>query len=189
MGIIQVLKNLQTVMQIVFSNSFATCLDVFINHLEGELRPIEAVAADFLRYSIEMAVRKYFRIVRSVKGTVLTDLSVRTPELCAEFLSALFAKTAADLSVLTTMIALDNYFRFKLSKRVQVAATVTPVKSNKIIAKSNTKSAEEHIVTPWKPCSGHLGSRLDAVRKDGRKYKCSHGKDCTYRHISVSEAT
>lgn len=185
-GIIQVLKNLQTVLQIVFSNSFATCLDVFINHLEGELRPIEAVAADFLRYSIELAVRKFFRIVRSVKGTALSDLSVRTPELCAEFLSALFAKIAADLSVPTTMISLDNYFRFKISRRTPVVAAITPVKADKPTVKSSTKSTEEPKVPPSKPCSGHLGSQLEAVRKDGRKYKCSHGKDCTYRHISAS---
>ena len=189
--VIQVLKNLQTVLQIVFSNSFSTCLDTFIDHLEGELRPMEAVSADFLRYSVELAIRKFFRIVRSVKGTALSDLSVKTPELCARYLSTLFAKIASDLSVPTTMIALDNYFRFRLSRRSQISTTVTPVKvdkssADKLSVKRNVNSVEESKAPPSKPCSGHLGSQLEATRKDGRKYKCSHGKDCTYRHISVS---
>ena len=58
-GIIQVLKNLQTVLQIVFSTASAKCLDVFIDHLKGELRLMESVASDFLRDSIELALRNF----------------------------------------------------------------------------------------------------------------------------------
>jgi hypothetical protein len=100
-----VLKNLQTVLQIVFSTAFAKCLDVFIDHLEGELRPMESVASDFLRDSIELALRKIFRVIRSVKGSAMGNLSVRTPDLCAEYLSSVFAKIPADFSIPTTMLA------------------------------------------------------------------------------------
>ena len=189
-GIIQVLKNLQTVMQIVFSTTFAKCLDVFIDLLEGELRPMESVASDFLRDSIELAVRKFFRIVRSEKGSAMGTLSVRTPELCAEYLSSLFAKVAADLSIPTTMLALDNYFRFKLSRRSLGASIVTPARAekqppSKPTVQFVTSSAEEKK-EPSKPCSGHLGAQLGAVRSDGRKFKCSHPKDCTFKHLTVA---
>jgi hypothetical protein len=86
---IQVLKNLQTVLQIVFSTAFTKCLEEFTEHLEGEIRPMESVASDFLKDSIELALRRFFRVVRSVKGSTLKDISVKTPELCAKFLSCL----------------------------------------------------------------------------------------------------
>jgi hypothetical protein len=57
-GMIQVLKNLQTVLQIVFSTAFAKCLEEFIEHLEGEIRPMESVASDFLKDSVELAAIK-----------------------------------------------------------------------------------------------------------------------------------
>jgi hypothetical protein len=65
-GLLQALKNFQTVMQIVFSDVFAKSLDIFIDHLEGLKRPMDAVAADFLRYCVEQALRKFFWIIRSV---------------------------------------------------------------------------------------------------------------------------
>ena len=79
-GLVAALKNFQISMHIVFSDAFETCLDVFIDNLEGVLRPMELVAADFLRHSIEMTLRNFFRTVRSVKGTALADQSLRTPE-------------------------------------------------------------------------------------------------------------
>ena len=52
-GLVSVLKNFQIVMQITFSEFFESCLDKFINHLEGAFRPLELVAADFLKHSVE----------------------------------------------------------------------------------------------------------------------------------------
>ena len=178
-AIIQVLKNLQTVLEIVFSTASAKCLDVFIDHLKGELRPMESVASDFLKDSIELALRKFFRVIRSVKGSAMGNLSVRTPDLCAEYLSSLFEKIVADLSIPTTMLALDNYFRFKLSRRSLVASIVTPARAerqppSKPTVQFITSSAEEHKAPKSKSFTGHLGAQLGAVRSDGRKFKCSH---------------
>lgn len=39
--IVAVLKNIQTTMQIVFSEVFETCLDNFIDNLEGSFRPMD----------------------------------------------------------------------------------------------------------------------------------------------------
>ena len=40
-------------MQIIFSDAFANSLCIFIDKLEGVSRPMEVVAANFLRYSVE----------------------------------------------------------------------------------------------------------------------------------------
>ena len=55
------------------------CLSVFIDKLEGVSRPMEVVAADFLRYSIEFTLRKFFRVVRSVKSTDFPEHSLQNP--------------------------------------------------------------------------------------------------------------
>ena len=153
MGIIQALKNFQTVIHTVFSTAFAKCLD-FIDHSEGEIRPMESVATDFPKDTVELAIRKFFRIARATKGSALKDLS------------SLLAKIAADLSIATTMIALDGYFRFKRSRRRSTASVVTPAKAEKVAAekpsvKFKLSLAEEPKVLPSKPRSGHLGFQLD----------------------------
>jgi hypothetical protein len=50
---IPVLENLQTVLQIAFSDFFGICLDNFIEDLEGAIRPPELVAANFLKHSVD----------------------------------------------------------------------------------------------------------------------------------------
>ena len=195
-GIIQALKNLQTVMQIVFSDVLATSLEVFIDLLEGVQRPMDVVAADFLRYSVELTLRKFFRIIRSVRGTALADYSVKTPELCATLLAGLFKKLADDLTDPATLLGLDTYYRVRVSHRKETEASnncTTPAKSGRANAEKHVvtfaqtpmKPAEEVKAPPSKPCSGHLGGLLSAVRKDGRAYVCNHGKDCSYKHISL----
>jgi hypothetical protein len=195
-GIIQALKNFQTVMQIVFSDVFATSLEVFIDLLEGVQRPMDVVAADFLRYSVELTLRKLFRIIRSVRGTALADYSVKTPELCAILLARLFKKLADDLADPATLLGLDTYYRVRVSRRKETEASnnyTTPAKSGRAnaekhvvtIAQTPMKPAEEVKAPPSKPCSGHLGGLLSAVRKDGRAYVCNHGKDCSFKHITL----
>ena len=106
---------------------------------------MEAVASDFLRDLVELAVSKFFRVIRSVKGSAMRDISVRSPELCAEFLSSLIAKIAADLSVPSTMLAVDNYFRFKLSRRSLVATTVSPAKVEKKTYRETDSEVQQSI--------------------------------------------
>jgi hypothetical protein len=95
-GMVSALENLQMSLQVVFSDEFAECFKDFIEKLHGVTRPMFLVPADLLRYSVEMALRKFFRMVRSVKGSSLPDqLSLMSPALCVEYLKALFAKIAA----------------------------------------------------------------------------------------------
>jgi hypothetical protein len=54
-------------LHIVIFNFFGLALDEFIDHLEGSHRIMEVVPADFLKHSVELALRKFFKVVRSVK--------------------------------------------------------------------------------------------------------------------------
>jgi hypothetical protein len=191
---VAVLKNLQTMMQIVFSDSYGKCLDNFIEKLEGAVRPMELVPSDLLKHSVELTLRKVFRIIRSVKSTALPDLNVQGPENCAKFLVESFDKLAADLSDHGIMTKQNMYFRVMtarsgdhepVSKVEVVAAPKVEKSSPKPAVRFTEQKSEEKIVVPSKVCSGHLGKQLAAVRKDGRPYACGYGKDCTISHISI----
>lgn len=75
-GLVSVLKNFQIVMQITFSEFFELCLGEFINHLEGAFRPLELVAADFLKHSVELTLRRVFRAIRVDEGSSMEGYSL-----------------------------------------------------------------------------------------------------------------
>jgi hypothetical protein len=82
--LVALLRNLQDCLQVFFSHSFKSCLDDFIYDLEGADRPMELVAADFLKYSVEETLRKYFRVIRSERrGPDSTEMPISSPEQCA----------------------------------------------------------------------------------------------------------
>ena len=67
------------VLQVCFSDAFAKMLDSFLDKLEGVIRPMELVPADFLLHSVELNLRRFFREVSTVKGSDLpAELSLRT---------------------------------------------------------------------------------------------------------------
>ena len=84
-GLAAALKNLQTMLQIVFPDSYGKCFDDFIEKLEGASRPMELVPSDLLKFTVELTLRKVFRIIRSVKSASIPDLDVQGPEQCARF--------------------------------------------------------------------------------------------------------
>ena len=74
-------------MQVLLSDSFEGVFDAFIADLEGKERPMELVPSDYLRYSVEESLKKFFRVVRSEKkGTTPDSDFVRSPEECSFFL-------------------------------------------------------------------------------------------------------
>jgi hypothetical protein len=109
-GLVAVLKNLQTMLQIVFSDSYANCFDLFIEKLEGAVRPMELVPSDLLKHSVELTLRKVFRIIRSVKSVSLPGLDVESPESCARFFTSSFEKVSDDLSDHATMSKQNLFF-------------------------------------------------------------------------------
>jgi hypothetical protein len=81
------LKNMQMVLQIVFSDAFENCLEAFIDNMEGVYRPMELVAADILKHMVKITIRRFFRVVRLVR-TSSTQQSLATPQICSDFLTA-----------------------------------------------------------------------------------------------------
>jgi hypothetical protein len=59
-GMVGALKNIQMVLQIVFSDAFENCLEAFIDNLEGVYRPMELVSADFLKQMVEITIMRFF---------------------------------------------------------------------------------------------------------------------------------
>jgi hypothetical protein len=110
-GLVIALKNFQITMQIVFSESFETCLDGFIDNLEGAVRPLELVNADFLRHSVELTLRMVFRTIRMVRiGSLAEGISVKDPHQCAAFLTTSFDQLAEELADHHIMARQDGHF-------------------------------------------------------------------------------
>ena len=193
-GLVSALKNLQTSLQIVFSDFFGTCLDIFIEQLEGAYRPMELVAADFLKYSVELTLRKFFRVIRSVKSSSIIGFSVEGPELCAQFMTNSFDKLASDLSSHASMVRQDAFFRLRMARMTDTSSASRAEQPSQKAEKQTVKFADTKTdgkVGPvaTKVCSGHLGKQLGAVRKDGRLYACGYGKDCTFSHVTIENKT
>jgi hypothetical protein len=84
--LVSILKNIQVVMQVFFSQAFEGCFDLFIDDLEGVSRPMELVAADFMECSVEEIVRTLFRVIRTERTDKLSEkVPVSTPSECAAF--------------------------------------------------------------------------------------------------------
>jgi hypothetical protein len=169
-------------LHIAFSDHFGKSLEEFIDHLEGARRIMEVVPANFLKHSVDLALRKFFRVVRSVKSSALVDMEVSTPEQCAIYLAWLFERLAEDLSYHPKMVKMDAYYRCQLAR----SEALTGLQKPKDNATKETPEKKVKLPALSKPCAGHLGSQLGAVRHDGRPYKCVHGAGCTLRHVSVA---
>ena len=194
-GLVTALKNVQMVLQVCFSDVFGTALDDFIDKLEGVSRPMELVPSDFLKYCVELSLKRFFREVSTVRGpALLGGLSLRTPELCASYLTTIFGKMAADLANHPLMVMREAYFRLRVVRPlVSFSVEKTPTKKEAIVCKAE-KSVASTVTPPddkkavsSRPCVGHLGRLLGAVNKDGRLYACKFGKDCAFRHMSVED--
>ena len=170
-----VLKNIQMTLQVYLSSEFEGCFNPFIALLEGVTRPMELVAADFLKYSVEENLRKFFRIVSSERASTTSDEAPLTnPGECAAYLSNLFDELADDLGDHRHRAIEEEYFRMRL------------VREARIIQKSSStpsKVAERKMESPQQPCALHLGKQLKALFPDGRPYKCGYGKKCKFDHV------
>ena len=194
-GLVTALKNVQLVLQVCFADVFGKALESFIDKLEGVCRPMELVPSDFLKHSIQLNLKRFFREVSTVKGSDFpADFSLKTPELCALHLTSLFDKLAADLSDHPLMVMREAHFRIRaIRPSILLLVERTPPKKEAATGKAEKPVAT--FVTPSddkkegnsRPCVGHLGHLLGAVNKDGRPYSCQFGKDCAFRHLSVED--
>jgi hypothetical protein len=99
--------------------SFGLALDEFIDHLEGSHRIMEVVPADFLKHSVELALRKFFKVVRSVKTSALVDMKVSSPDQC--YLSWLFERFAKDMAFHPKMVKMEAYYRCQMARSKALA--------------------------------------------------------------------
>ena len=208
-ALVAALKNFQMCLHILLADAFENALEVFLDNLEGVYQPMEMVASDLLKFSVESSIRKFFRVVRSSKGTSLQPPdSVQTPEKCAIFLTSLFDELSTDLSDQQSMTKMDTFYQFRQLRRVEmIAAARSP--ATKSISFSETPKTLGNPAQPQapakvksekggagevndrssKPCAGHLGGQLGATRRDGRAYECKFGKDCIFSHVSIAGKT
>jgi hypothetical protein len=152
---------------------------------------MELVAADFLKHMVEITTRRFFRVVRSVR-TSSTQESLATPQKCADFLTASFDKVTEVLLDHPLMVKQEAHFRLQSARRNETSAADRtesakrePSRTEKQTVKFIEVTPETKKSLPQRTCSGHLGSQLGAIKKDGRPYACGFGKDCAFAHVSV----
>ena len=176
------LKNLQVAMEVFLSNEYSGIFNDFIIELEGVHHPLELVAADFLKYSVEEALRKFFRAVSSERAsTTLEETPLTNPIEWAAFLEYLFQELAVGLADHRHRATEEEYFRMRIVRETRIAQRNTP--SNKPKTKKESPAAKKGE-TPSRHCAGHLGKQLKALYADGRPYKCFYGKACKFQHAS-----
>jgi hypothetical protein len=180
--LVVLLRNLQDTLRVYFSDAFKSCIDDFIGDLEGAERPMELVAADFLKYSVEETLRKFFRVIRSERrGPDSTEMPISNPEQCAAYLRSLFHQLSKDMKDDQTRWVEEDYYRMRVAREAESPIPATP--SSRISEKSAEKTSTS------RPCAGHLGKQLKAIMPDGTAYKCKFGKTCIFKHIGKTGKT
>ena len=180
-ALVATLRNVQVVLEIVFSPAFKGCLDAFIEQLEGEDRTMELVTSDFLRYSVENSLRQFFRVVRSEKAAVVRNESrVSNPVECCVFMKSLFMKLMSELADHQMRLVDEAYFRKRLASKC-----IEPQES------SSLKKVRGSALSPAQKgvCAGHLGKYLKIDHTDGVRFKCDYGKDCRFLHPVLKSAS
>ena len=138
---------------------------------------MELVTSDFLKFSVENSLRKFFRVVRSEKSSMVRSFA--NPVECASYLKSLFDTLSLELGNYQLRAVDEAYFRKRLVSR--------GVKSQEI--KLATKVKDGGQLPASKICSGHLGKHLKLKNKDGATYKCEYGAACRFGHPFLKSAS
>ena len=180
---VEALKNLQSCLQIYLDDKFGACFDQFIEDLEGPVRPMQLVHEDFLLYSVEEKLQKFFCVVSSERaGTPQLsgeEVSVKNPAECATYLTAIFSQLSIDLSDHHTRTLEEEYFRMRIAREEK--STVKSKKETPSASKA-VGAGKEAPTTSQKACAGFLGKQLNAKHADGSAYSCSYSP-CMFKHI------
>ena len=118
--LVDILRNLQLVMQVLLSDHFRDSFEPFIFFLEGPLRPLELVKSNLLIFTVEESLRVFFKLVRSERtGSCPIVTLVRNPEECAGYLQSLFGKLKERLSDHQLRRSEEEYFEMFLNNKLQ----------------------------------------------------------------------
>ena len=173
------LKNLQVTMTVYYSTAYAESFSGFLADLEGYSRPLELVTASYLHHSIEMTLSKFFRVIRTQKGTEDPSLSVSNPEKCAEYLVALLVLLSTDLSNHAERSRMEEYYLLRTrkeevsGKKMKKEKGCPPknvkfesdVKQDKVVAKDEV-GANIKVV---QVCASHLGNQIGSINERTKK--------------------
>ena len=122
---------------------------------------MELVAADFLKFSVEETLRKYFRVIRSERsGADSAEKPITNPEFRAVYLRTIFKQLSNDMKDDPTRWIEEDYYRTRIARDLKFpkSSTTTPSRSpDKPTVKPSSTS---------RPCAGHLGKQLKAVMPD-----------------------
>jgi hypothetical protein len=159
--LIAVLKNLQLAMEFFLSSEFKNVFEEFIYALEGTSRPLDRVFADFLKYQVEINLRKFFRVVSSESSlSTLEEALLTNPEECACFLNSLFTTLVDTLKDHHLRALEDEYFRIAITRGAPRANFLLEGK-----AESGRSSQEATVPTShmrrtfWLATQGHISGR------------------------------
>ena len=116
---------------------------------------MELVPSDFLKHSVQLSLKRFFREVATVRGSALpAELSLRTPELCATHLTDLFRKLAMELSDHPSMVMREAHFRIREIRRLDTASAAKTPTKKEAAGNKNEKPAVA-FVTPGDENPGH----------------------------------
>ena len=167
------LKNLELVLMVYFSAEFKGVTEAIIESLEGVDRPLELAPAGYLGRTVETALTKYFRRLRTNGSTE----HLAGPQQCSDALKDVFRQLLLDTDTQPKLSeAVQRYNLHTLRERA-VMTTVTPP-SGKPAGIENPKA-----------CQHHVAGQLKIVNlKTGACHACNR-KDCPKDHPTVSKFT
>ena len=211
-NLIGALRNLEVALQVFYSAEFAESFSIFIAHLEGAERPMELVSARFMKYSVELTLEKFFRVVRSVKSSNPSCPVLNNPKDCAVYLVESLNLLAVDLSNHSKRMIDEEYFVLRTKRDVsrdkptvsdkKVEPTVLENKKTQaqsVPAKTGVRTRSVSVADAAgkapvkmeplvkKVCMHHLGAHLNAINStDGKTYKCHRGSKCSFEHENLT---
>jgi hypothetical protein len=157
-------------MEVFLSSEFKNVFEAFIYALEGTSRPLDRVFADFLKYQVEINLRKFFRVVSSESYlSTLEEAPLTNPEECAFFLHSLFATLVDNLKDHHLRALKDEYFRIAITRDERIVARLALTSSSKTKPKADAPAKKPQ--SPLRTCAGHFGKQLKAIlpaTEDGR---------------------
>ena len=138
------MQNLQIVLQVLLSNDFEESIEPFIYHLQGKLRPLELVKSNLLRFTVEAVLRKFFKVVSTVRmGKLPLVAAVKTSAECSAYLQSLFSDLKETLSDHQSRGIEESYFHRAEGLKITPASTVSSESQSDVQTKNKGKSEKE----------------------------------------------
>ena len=181
------LRNIEATLVIFLSPEFRGVFTDMLDNLEGFMRPLELVSADFLKHSVVQVLAKFFRVVRSQASTYDQAVKLSTPECCAAYLKAAFSKLSSDLSDDLERKRMEDFYNLSLRKVAEFAKPARPVTRGASRALSETTPGTSNVEGAGAICGRHIGAQLGAVYGPNKtKFSCAGGSACKKAHVDLS---